>query len=115
MAFGRKVRLTLKNRHIKFYDLISKIHEKNPKKHTPPQKKKTFFFGGGVGSEMNKTRQHRRGVFAVKKKLSKRKKDNRCQSCFPLLDFNITFFVTLLATMAIEIKKFRLNFTLKLV
>ena len=59
--FGRKVRSTLKIRHLKFYDLISKIHEKNPKKHTPPPKP-PFFFGGGVGSEMNKTRQHRRGV-----------------------------------------------------
>ena len=46
-----------------FFQFFSKIHEKNPKKHTPPKKKKTLFFGGGgVGSEMNKTRQHRRGV-----------------------------------------------------
>ena len=59
MAFGRNVRLTLKNRHVKFYDLISKIHQKIPKKHTP------FFLGGGVGSEMNKTRQHRRDVLNV--------------------------------------------------
>ena len=62
--FGRKVRSTLKNHHVKFYDLISKIHEKNPKKHTPPQKK-PFFGGGGVGSEMNKSRQHRRGVLKI--------------------------------------------------
>ena len=40
--FGRKARSTLKKFHVKFYDLISKIHEKNPKKHTPP---KTPHFG----------------------------------------------------------------------
>ena len=66
--FGRKVRSTFTKRHVKFYDLISKIHEKNLKKHTPPQKKKKkpfFLGGGGVGSEMNKIRQHRRGVIII--------------------------------------------------
>ena len=51
--FGRKVRSTLKNRHVKFYDLILKIHEKNPKKHTPP---KTPLFLGGVGSDLKWTK-----------------------------------------------------------
>ena len=50
----------LKNRHVKFYNLISKIHEKNSKQHT--SKTPLFFLGGGGGSEMNKSQQHRRGV-----------------------------------------------------
>ena len=35
---------------------------KKSKKTYPPQKTPLFFLGGGVGSEMNKTRQHIRGV-----------------------------------------------------
>ena len=52
-----------------------KFMKKIQKNIPPPKKKKPFlgFFGGGGGSEMNKTRQHRRGVKMNLKKLPKKK------------------------------------------